>query len=213
MDTNKKTIIFDFGNVLINLDFKKCFDNFEKVLGEKWSLSNTPDSINHAIQQYERGSINDEEFIWAFQQLNSNAQPRDIIDAWNSILENIPLDRLELLESLRADYNIALLSNINNFHLQAISKYLITKLKILNFEDQYFDKVYYSHLIGIRKPDKQIYEHVTQDIDQPVEQILFIDDLRQNIEAAQAYGWKGFVHDPKSHLPEVINTYIKKAWS
>lgn len=210
LDPEKKTIIFDFGNILLNLDFKKCLDTFHKVLGERWEIDGLPKDIKSAMFKYERGKISDEAFLWALQQYNTKAEVRDIVKAWNSILVDMPQNRFTMLSKLRKTYNICLLSNINNLHLQWIHRYFKRTYDLMDYEGRYFDKVFYSHLINMRKPDDEIYEHVLDVLQIPPRDILFIDDLKQNIEAAHRHGWNGVVHNPKKEITDLIQAYLDK---
>lgn len=213
IDPNKKTLIFDFGNVLFNLDFGRSFDALENIIGLTWSFGNIPDKVINTIRSFERGQINDEEFIWVFQQYKQDLNPRDLISAWNSMLVDLPIERLNYLQSLREDYNLALLSNINSIHLRWIHKYFSEELDIINFEETYFDKVFYSHLVGMRKPDSEIYEFVTRSLGIEPNSILFIDDLESNIKAAKENGWHAIVHDPKDEIINKLIIYIEKTWT
>jgi len=212
IDPNKKTIIFDFGNVLLDLDFEGCFKSFSKLLDVDWTIKELPESISEAIGKYDRGQINDETFLWNFQQFNSKPTPRDLIDTWNSLLIGIKPIIFELLDVLSYNYNLCILSNINNFHLQWIHKYLDKTYQLIDFETRYFDHVFYSHIIGMRKPDDIIYNHVIDTLKVQPSDILFIDDLPENIEAAKKHGWNGSVHSPKDSIVDYIDNYIQEAW-
>ncbi len=200
-----KTIIFDFGNVLFDLDFKGCYQNFKNLLNIEWEDNDVPAIIQSANDRLERGEINEETFIWQFQQINNKANPRDILKAWNSLLVGFPKERFSLLESLRKDYQLVLLSNINSIHEAYIHQYFASNFNLLDFEERYFDFVFYSHHIGMRKPEERIYEHVTQSIGAHKEEILFIDDNEANILAAKKFGWQAVLHDPTSDI--VFNVY------
>ncbi len=200
-----KTIIFDFGNVLFDLDFEGCYQNFKQLLGIQWEGDNIPSSIQSANERLERGEINEETFIWQFQQINDQANPLDILKAWNSLLIKFPEERFDLLKTLRKDYQIVLLSNINSIHESYIHKYFKATYELDDFEERYFDFVFYSHHIGMRKPEERIYEYVTNQIGANKEEILFIDDNKDNIVAAKKYGWQAALHDPTSDI--VFNVY------
>ena len=208
VNPDKKTIIFDFGNVLINLDFQRCFDTFYEVTGLRWDMDNMPSEITSAIHKYDRGHISDEAFLWVFQQHCSNSDPRELIRAWNSLLGEISKERFKMLESLKPDYNLVILSNINNLHIRKIHIYLNKDHNISDFEERYFDHVFYSHIIGMRKPDDEIYQHVTESLSVNKSDILFIDDLHENITAAKSYGWHGQVHNPTDEIVVKIDGYI-----
>lgn len=211
MDLNKKTILFDFGNILINLDYPTCFKAFEDVLKRDFSKG-LPEKLQAAMFRYEKGELQTESFLWALQQYNPEAEVRDIINAWNAILGNLPMARFDMLAELGKTYNIAMLSNINDMHEQAIHKRVIEDLNIEDFHSTYFDKVFYSHHIGHRKPEPACYTHVQAKLDVPPADILFIDDMPINIEAAHAAGWKGVVHDPTHEIVDMVQEYIAQAF-
>jgi len=101
-----------------------------------------------------------------------------------------------------------MLSNINDLHEQYIHKKVIPALGIEDFHADYFDKVYYSHLIGYRKPNLDCYEYVMIDLGIKGEDILFIDDLKENIEGAKDAGWNASWHNPKEDILNNIAEYI-----
>jgi putative hydrolase of the HAD superfamily len=211
MDNNKKTIIFDFGNVLIDLDFETCFALFEATLEVDWSERKLPDFLKDAIYYYDKGMMDQATFIAAFKKLNEDASDRDIIRAWNSLIKEMPAQRFDFLENLAPHFNLVLLSNINELHLSSVHEYLSSKHNITNFEDRFFDSVFYSHHIGKRKPDDDIYEHVTQTLAVAPDSILFVDDLKENVTAAKAHKWKAVVHKPSDEISTIMPVYLKMA--
>lgn len=210
IDPEKRTIVFDFGNILINLDFPKCFKAFQDVLDQDFSKG-LPEKTKAAMFRYEKGEINTESFLWHLQQYKPTAEVRDIIAAWNAILGELPQSRFEMVENLGQDYNIAMLSNINEMHEQVIHKRISKEMGIEDFHKQYFNKVFYSHLIGHRKPDPECYAFVQKELGiEDGQTIFFIDDMEQNITAAREAGWQGAVHDPKEDIINNIETYLEK---
>lgn len=210
IDLSKKTIVFDFGNVFINLHYDRFYKNFEDILDVKWDPRKMPDSIEKVVHKYDKGQTSDETLIWAFQNINPKADPRDIIKAWNSLIGIIPPERFEMLKMLKENYNLAILSNINNFHLRTIQKYLKVTFDITEFESTYFDQVFYSHLIGKRKPESNIYKYVNDTLGVRKETVVFIDDLKENVEGAQEFGWQAVVHNPKDEISNTIKGYLDK---
>lgn len=211
IDSSKNTIVFDFGNVLIDLDFERCFQYFERILNVDWSDRKLPDSIVNAIKKYDRGQISDEALIWAFQNVNPTANPRDIIKAWNSLIGTMPESRFAMLEKLREHYNLCILSNINSMHIDVISAYFKKSYGLTDFEDRYFDHVFYSHEIGKRKPDPEIYQYVQDTLNVEPYKLLFIDDLKENIAEAKKAGWFGHVHNPKKGIETQIESYLTQS--
>ena len=168
-----------------------------------------PEKLEKTFYRYERGELNTESFLWALQQFKPEAKIRDIIAAWNSILGELPQSRFDMVGELRNKYNIAMLSNINAMHEEWIDKHVQKEMGIPDFHTTYFDKVFYSHHIGHRKPEPACYAYVQRElgIEDP-SSILFIDDLEVNIMAARAAGWQGVVHDPEEDVICCMEGYL-----
>ena len=209
MNPAKKTIVFDFGNVLIDLDFEMCFRKFENILNVDWSERKLPQFLKDAIYQYDIGQLDNDNFIATFQKLNEAAKSEDLIEAWNSLIREMPNERFNFLTDMASEFNLVLLSNINDLHLSFIHKYLKDKHDILDFENGYFDRVFYSHLIGKRKPDNNIYEHVSSELGIDSKDILFIDDLKQNVQAAKDYGWNAVRHKETDEIITMMPVYLR----
>lgn len=211
IDKAKKTVVFDFGNILINLDFPRCFATFKSTLGQDFS-NGLPDKTKDYMYKYDRGQINTEAFLWHLQQYNPQVEVREIIAAWNALLGDLPISRFDMLSALRSDYNIVMLSNINELHIEKIHRNLKKNHGIEDFHAEYFDKVYYSCRIGMRKPDKEIYDFVANDLRVSPTDLFFIDDMVANIEGCKEAGWNGVVHNPKEDIINNIDTYLSEAW-
>ncbi len=208
MNEPRKTIIFDFGNVLIDLDYEKHFSALSELFGSQWPNEGYPPAINLAIYKYDKGLISDDAFIWQFQQFNVEVNPSLIVQAWNNMISLLPMQRLLMLEKLKRNYNLVLLSNINALHLRHIHLYLTREHSLTNFEEKYFDKIFYSHLIQKRKPESEIYSYVLSQLNQSLEQILFIDDKLENVESAISQGWNAIRHNPEFDIVDNIEKYL-----
>ncbi|HMT53651.1 MAG TPA: HAD family phosphatase [Saprospiraceae bacterium] len=211
MNNYKKTkyIVFDFGGVLLDLDYTKTYDALSKLLGFEFDPTTLTPETTKFLNDYEIGKINTETFIWNLQRLSKNEVPigQDIIKAWNAMLLGWQPAKFDFLLSLRKKYNIYLLSNTNELHLTWVLNDLKKYHNIVDFDTTYFEKTYYSHLIGMRKPDSEFFEYVTQDAGLDPAETLFIDDLEVNTLAAKDSGWKVYQHDPKDDL---IKVFIEK---
>ena len=137
INPKKKTIIFDFGNVLLDLDYPRCFKSFRDVLDVDFSVD-IPEKTSVVLHKFDRGTINVEGFLWHLQQYRPEAEIRDVIAAWNSLLNPVPLERFLMVNHLRDDYNVVMLSNINELHIESIHKDLKTRLEIEDFHAIYF---------------------------------------------------------------------------
>ena len=204
-----ENLIFDFGNVLYKLDIENCHSKLANLCGlQSDELLN---KIAPILQRYEKGEIGDENFIWHLQQYNQTVNPREFVEAWNSMLLGIESHIPQLLSNLAEQYNLYLLSNINGLHARHVDRYLQKRLNEPDFLSRYFKQYFYSHQIHLRKPDLEIYKYVTDQISATPSSILFIDDNRDNISAAITFGWKAQWHDPNKNLRDCIDQYLNDA--
>jgi putative hydrolase of the HAD superfamily len=112
---------------------------------------------------------------------------QQVLDAWNAMLLDFPLRRLQILQQLRNYYDLFLLSNTNEIHEEVFNNTLMRQHGIPNI-GVFFDKVYMSHRVGLRKPMREIFERVLDDNGLKAEQTLFIEDSPQHIATAKELG-------------------------
>jgi putative hydrolase of the HAD superfamily len=177
-----KNIIFDFGDIFINLDKPATFRELEKL-----GVTEISDEMMAVAHQYERGLISTDEFTGFFSnQFNISAEK--LILAWNSILLDFPLRRLDFLKELAKSekYRLILLSNTNELHISSVRNSLGTEF--YNEFKNCFDVFYLSHEIHFKKPDVAIYEFVLNENNLIAEETLFVDDLKENTDAANSLG-------------------------
>lgn len=179
-------IIFDLGGVLINLDYNLTEKAFVSGgitdFGELYSqLRQTP-----VFDDFETGRIGKDEFIDALKK-HCDMGEEDICAAWNAMLLDFPLRRLQLLQQLRLHYDLVLLSNTNEIHEEAFNEILLHNHGIPNI-GVFFDRVYLSHRVGLRKPSSEVFQMILEDTGFKPEHTLFIDDSPQHIEGANALG-------------------------
>lgn len=180
-----KHIIFDLGGVILNIDYQRPIEAFAK-LGINTLYSKSEQST--LFDQLETGKLSGDEFL---AHLQAMARPgttlSEIKAAWNSILLDFPIRRLQLLQQLQLHYDLYLLSNTNEIHEEAFNQLLFTTCGYPNLA-MFFDKVYLSHRVGLRKPNPEIFSLVLNDHQLKAEETLFLDDSIQHIEAASALG-------------------------
>jgi putative hydrolase of the HAD superfamily len=194
---NIKNIIFDLGAVLLNLDMLKTDAAFEALVGDKktheWIRQKLYDRA--LFSKFETNEILELEFVQTIKSFNpSPLNDEQINQAWSAMLLDFPLERIELLKKLKEKgYRLFLLSNINSIHLRDVYTIIQKEHGNLDF-DALFDKAYYSHLIGRRKPDPATYQFVLNDAGIKAAETLFIDDNADNIEGAASTGIRAVHH-------------------
>jgi FMN phosphatase YigB (HAD superfamily) len=125
-----------------------------------------------------------------------------LIGAWNALLLDFPAERIELLRSLGKRYRLFLFSNTNALHLAALRKIYRDRFAEGALDD-YFEKTYYSHLLGMRKPDKAPFEQILRENQLDPGATVFVDDALVNVEGARTAGLKGFHLKPGMNLLDV----------
>ncbi len=175
------TIIFDFGDIFINLDKQATPKAFKELGLTQWN--NTLDSLNF---DFETGAISRQEFINGLHKQIPKANQTEILKAWNAILLNFPQYRLDFLVLLSKKYRLFLLSNTDAIHIEQFEKQSGETFYSTFY--RCFEKVYFSFEFGMRKPDLEIYNHVIQTHDLIPANTLFVDDKKENTDAALQTG-------------------------
>ncbi len=176
-----KTIIFDFGDIFINLD-KEGTPNALKKLGlTQWTAE-----LDEANLQFEKGEISPENFIAIFENALPNANTEAILMAWNAVLLDFPKYRLDFLKNLSLKYQLFLLSNTDSIHIKTFEQ-RVGESFTTDFYNC-FEKVYYSFEMGMRKPDAAIFEYVINENKLKVSETLFVDDKKDNTNTAEKVG-------------------------
>ncbi|SFD32868.1 putative hydrolase of the HAD superfamily [Chitinophaga sp. CF118] len=183
-----KHIIFDLGGVILNINYKLTYQAFEALGVKDFTSLYNQFTLSSLFDDLETGKIEKEDFFTEMKRhAPSGTTDQQITDAWNAMLLDFPLRRLQILQQLRQHYSLYLLSNTNAIHLEAFNNILQQSRGIPSLAE-FFDKTYYSHLIGLRKPEKEAYQLVLEENGLNPSETLFIDDTLPNIEGAKLVG-------------------------
>ncbi len=199
-----KTLIFDFGGVIINIDFRLTHQAFAHLGIQDLDQKFSQHQQHGLFDKFETGRISPSEFRHAIKkELDLNLSNTDLDRAWNAMLLDIPKSRIDIIKQLKQQYQCVLLSNTNQIHYDY---YRADLEKVHGYKrfNELFDKTYFSHELGLRKPDKTIYEYVLKDLSRKPEEVLFIDDTPKNIEASKALGIPSLLWQNQS-LDELLN--------
>lgn len=204
-----RNLIFDFGVVIINID-----PSAVKKAMEKMGIQNV-DELHHHLQEtkiYERletGEISDDEFRSAIKDIaDAPLSDDDIDDAWNAMILDIPRERIKFLTRLKSKYKIYLLSNTNSIHWKYYDKY---------FQDNYdypslstfFAEAWYSYLMGVRKPDPEIFRMVLEEGKLNPSETAFVDDIQENTAAAATLGIRPVHLTPGTEIMDLFDENLE----
>jgi putative hydrolase of the HAD superfamily len=184
-----KNIIFDYGNVIFMIDFTRTQHTFSEL-----GIKNVKRFFGHTghadlFNEFEKGRITAPEFRDGIRKVTEKPDLTDeeIDRAWNTLLIGVPPENHDILLAAKKQYRTFLLSNNNEIHYNWIMDYLKREYH-LESNSIFFEKDYYSHLMGMRKPDREIFEYVLQQHSLLPEETLFIDDSPQHLKTAEELG-------------------------
>ena len=196
-----KNLIFDFGDVFLDLDKPATRRELQK-----FGIPDFSDNMLQKNKEFEKGEISSQAFMDFYCRQNFALSPETFVACWNSVLLEFPKYRLRFLQKLAEEgkFKLILLSNTNNIHINWVQE------NINFFEDfkACFDAFYLSQEINYRKPDPKIYEFVMEQHDLNPEETLFIDDTRENTDAAAQLGIRTWNIDPARE--DVVDLFISK---
>jgi FMN phosphatase YigB (HAD superfamily) len=183
-----ETIIFDLGEVIIDLDSKRVIDQFQKYSDKSAEDIIRLISKSQDLIDYEVGKMTDVEFCQVVNELLSIELSQASFEAiWNSFLGIIKLDKLHLMLALKEKFNVLILSNTNAIHQRAFDRRVGEHIPSKTMADM-VHTAYYSHELGLRKPDPHIYQKVIDLQNLNPAKTIFFDDRLENITAAQDSG-------------------------
>ena len=195
-----KNLIFDLGGVILDLSVARTLESFSQLSKHSKEEVENLYVRTPGFLEYEKGFLDDSSFRdFVRATFSISASDEQIDDSWNAMLRGIPAIKLDLLTRLQGEFQVFLLSNTNGIHLQHINEVMLPGIKGAKNLDSYFHKAYYSHRMGKRKPDADIFEQVLEENHLVPEQTLFLDDYAVNIEGAKALGIKT-IHVTSPHL-------------
>ncbi|MBK0369985.1 HAD family hydrolase [Flavobacterium agrisoli] len=175
------TIIFDFGDIFINLDKQAPITKFKQLGLTEWNAE-----LDNLNIQFEIGAISAATFLEGFQKQMPNASIEAIREAWNAVLLDFPQYRLDFLQTLSQKYRLFLLSNTDSIHIETFEKKVGEPFYKAFYEC--FEKVYFSFDMGLRKPDPEIYKQLLHNHQLSPERTLFVDDRTDNTDSAKSLG-------------------------
>lgn len=198
-----KTIIFDFGDVFINLDKEGAL----KLALEKFEITELDEEFQSINALYEQGLISTDEFLDFYADNFPRLNKDELKSIWNFILRDFPEHRLKFIKQLAKDNNhqLILLSNTNELHIDYIKK------NVSFYEDfkNCFDQFYLSHEINLRKPNADIFNFVLSENNLKAEECLFIDDTLENTQTAEQIGINVWNNNPATE--DIVDIFtIKK---
>jgi glucose-1-phosphatase len=191
--------LFDLGNTLIKLAYERVLENIRR------DASMTRDELVELLEapggyrDMERGWITFEEFHEFLRERAGYRAPlREFRRVWADFFDGTVPGAEDLLERVREKYRVAFLSNSNEVHAELIPRRFSTLFR----KD---DRFIFSHRFRVAKPDSEMFRRALEVIGATAEQVVFIDDLIENVHAARLSGMRAFQFvDAKQLVDELV---------
>jgi len=189
--TNYRNIIFDFGGVIINIDPQLTVKAFMELCNDLSKNEANRVIKDPLFRQFEKGMISESQLrsgIYKILNIESLQFTDEEFDrAWNAMILDLPKSRLDLLLTLSAEHRIFLLSNTNSIHMRKVSEVVQDTIQKDSI-NHYFENTYYSYLIGMQKPDREIFDFVLKENNLHPDETIFLDDFPENFSGAKEAG-------------------------
>lgn len=188
--------IFDLGNVIVDIDFKRVLGVWSKLSSVPLATLSERFTMGEVFQQHERGEISDEDFARQLSdEMGISLSFEQFAEGWQAVFVALRPEVITIMQKLRAEgHRVVVLSNTNRLHC--------------NYWPQHYpevaaaaDHLYLSQDLGMRKPEAGIYQHVLSAENIPAEQAVFFDDVEANIVAARIEGITGIHVTDRKVIP------------
>ncbi len=188
MNEKIKNIIFDLGGVVLDIDEGIIVKELEKMDISIKELFHS-EEFNDVMSKFDTGIYTAPTFRKRMKALIGQEKMTDQrFDAiWNSMILDIPRERIEAIEKVKKHYKIFLMSNSNVIHYDLYVRDLQLRFGYNEF-DELFNKSYFSFAEHLEKPDPRFFELILDHEGLLPEETLFIDDTEANVKVAQSLG-------------------------
>lgn len=203
MTNTIKALIFDLGNVIVNLNMR---DFYKKILPVSDNKEiNIYKDLWEPIEKFDKGLFSKEDFYieakkrFRFQDVDKE----EFFNMFNSIFDSLNYKLLDFIKKIKQDkkYKVFALSNTNPLHVEFLAK------NIIDFRE-HFNQVFYSYELGMIKPDLKIFLYVLEHINYKPSECIFIDDNRKNVKVAEQIGMVGIQFRNETKILEEIKEVL-----
>lgn len=198
------TLIFDLGGVIVDLEPERTLTTFATLANKSVNEITAMYTMHPCFYAFETGRVGEEEFRNEVRKIfKINANDTEIDRCWNAMLLGIPSEKLTMLTRLKKQFTTLILSNTNSIHLSYINEVILKGQSL----DAYVHHAHYSHRLGMRKPEREIFEYVLNAHSLIPDQTFFMDDNVDNINAAKALGLSAMLIEHPERVTDLYKNY------
>lgn len=205
MNQKPTAVIFDFGGVLLNLELDSTAEAFSKLGVPDFKKLFTLYHASPVFLDLEIGKIDPKTFAQGLiREIGQQVSEQQIYDAWNTILGDYRRESLSFVEKLRGKMPVYLYSNTNIIHYEVFQQKIAETTPYKHLNDL-FNRAYYSHEMGMRKPHAEGYLHILEQEGLNAADTLFVDDNIDNIKGAAAVGLKTHHLQSEERIEKILS--------
>ena len=180
-------VVFDVGGVLIGIDAAEIARQWARITGADPAAVLAAFQADRAYQRLERGEMSVEEYYRHAVSLIGRPMTYAQFDAaWNSLYRGALPGIEGLLDDLAGRVRLVALTNTNASHAAVWLKLYAGLMRP-------FERIFLSYEMGARKPEPACFRQVLDYLGLRPEEVVFIDDVAENVEAARQLGLHGIV--------------------
>ncbi len=187
-----QALLFDLGGVLVEVDFTRALEAWEPFSALGIDELRRRFAFDEAYARHERGEIGAPTyFAHLIDALQLSASVEQVEAGWNSVFAGEIVETRQLVEAARQRLTCCAFTNTNASHMRAWSALYPRVVSA-------FDRIFASHQMGLRKPERAAFEYICRSLGLPPGSILFFDDLIENVQAARQAGLQAvWVRSPR----------------
>ncbi len=202
MNSPVKALLFDLGGVVIDVSFAKAFQDWSASSKLSFAEIQNRFEFDDPFQQFERGEISTlDYFAHLRQRLKLTGNEEQITQGWDAIITGQINETIALIKHARQKLPCYAFSNTNEMHIALLNRHYADVLST-------FDQVFLSSHMGMRKPERAAFEFIAQSIDVAVHEILFFDDLAENVTGARQAGLQAVLVRHTDDVRDALATLI-----
>jgi len=189
-----EALIFDLGKVVFDLSFDKVFQFWASASGQQANAIKDRFQFDNLFDEFERGEVSNPAFrVEISRRLHLNLTDQVFDEGWCALYLDTYAGINQLLSGLSKQYQLVALTNTNSIHESVWKTKYCESLS-------HFDKVFCSHELKARKPEKQAYQSVLDYLGVEPQRIIFLDDSYVNTAGAAQLGIKTILVESQQQM-------------
>jgi len=198
-----KLFVFDLGNVILPFEHRQIAVKLHEA--SRIQDRFTPDDLfkflfdrDHGlVNPFEEGLMSSVDFFARLREkYKLELEFDEFQDIWNIIFDEDPEVNDAIMYLKNKGYPVFLLSNTNELHFS----YIMERYPIVHSLDEWI----LSYEVGAKKPKQKIYDAIFEKTDVVRNEVLYIDDVSEYVEAAKTYGLQGLVFKNAKDVWELL---------